>query len=198
MYSVHDLKCPGCGAPQDPGNKTCVYCGRPIVITSFGDMDSLTLPMLNKYAGSYRKALEEDPENAAVGMSLGMCYLKLRLYPKAAETFEKAMSVEFDNADLYFYAAIALLGGRKPFLAPRRDIDKIESYINAAISIEPKPIYYLLWSYVRYDYYFRKSFRVTPDYAELLATARGSGLGSGDTDALFSILGTPVPEVFAV
>ena len=182
MYSVHDLKCPGCGAPVRRGG---------------AGLDA-PLILLNKYSAAYNSALAEDPENSAALFSLGMCRLKLKLYPKASEAFEKAMGVEFDNADLYFYAAIALLGGRKPFLAPRRDIDKIESYINAAISIEPKPIYYLLWSYVRYDYYFRKSFRVTPDYAELLATARGSGLGSGDTDALFSILGTPVPEVFAV
>ena len=196
MYVAHDITCPGCGAPQDPGNKVCAFCGRPVIITSFGAMDSFTLPMLNKYASSYRKTLSEDPDNVAAGISLGMCYLKLKLYPKATEAFEKAMESEFDNADLYFYAAIALLGGKKPFLAPRRDIDKLESYINAAISIEPKPIYYLLWAYVRYDHHFRKSFRVTPDYAELLSTARESGLGSGDTDALFSVLGTPVPEVF--
>ena len=198
MYSVHDLKCPGCGAPQDPGNKTCVYCGRPIVITSFGDMDSFTLPLLNKYSAAYNSALAEDPENGAALFSLGMCRLKLKLYPKASEAFEKAMGVDAGNADLYFYASIAAMGGKKPFLLPRAEIDKIESYVQAALSVQPKPIYYLLWSYVRYDYYFRKSFRVTPDYAELLATARGSGLGSGDTDALFSILGTPVPEVFAV
>lgn len=197
MYSVHDLKCPGCGAPQDPGNKTCSYCGRPIVITSFGDMDSFTLPLLNKYSAAYSSALTADPENGAALFSLGMCRLKMKLYAKASEAFDKAMSVDAGNADLYFYAAIAVLGGKKPFVLPRAEIDKAESYLQAALSVQPKPVYYLLWAYLRYDHHYRKFYNVSPNYRELLSMARQSGLTRADVYSLFSVLGTPVPDEFA-
>ena len=194
MYKAHDITCPGCGAPQSPENRICEYCGRPVEITSFSAMDGMSLPVLNKYAASYRNTLAADPENTAAGISLGMCCLKLRLYDKAVSAFEKAMESEFDNADLYFYAAIALLNGTKPFLVPRKTIDKAESYINAAIMIEPKAVYYLLWAYIRYDHHDRKSYVMHPDHAELLRSAHEAGLAGGDIPQLFGILGTPVPD----
>lgn len=102
----------------------------------------MPLPEVNKYAGAYRKALSENPDSMELNNSVAMCYLKLKLYDKATEAFERAMEDNFDNSETFFYAAICRLRGKKAFLAQRADIDKIEEYINAALMIEPKGIYY--------------------------------------------------------
>ena len=52
-----------------------------------------------------------------------------------------------------------LLEGKKAFLTTRTVINQIETYINDAISIEDKGVYYYFWAYIKYDYYKRKSFR---------------------------------------
>ena len=85
-----------------------------------------------------------------------MCYLKLGLYDKALLAFEKAMENNFDNSETFFYAAICLLGGKKPFAQQKPTINKVEEYINAALMIEPKGVYYYFLAYVKKDYYERK------------------------------------------
>ncbi len=97
-----------------------------------------------------------------------MCCLKLRLYEKAFNYFDKAISFNFNNCEAYFYAAISLLDGKKAFLANRETIDKIESNIKAAIAIEPRGIFYYFWAYIKYDYFKRKFLNTKPDYNECL------------------------------
>ena len=109
----------------------------------------MSLPEVNKYAGSYRSALAKYPDNTELNNSIAMCYLKLKLYDKAQAAFAKAIEDNFDNSETYFYAAISLLRGKKAFLAKRTDIDKIEEYIQAALMIEPKGIYYYLFAYIK-------------------------------------------------
>ena len=156
-HQVIDMKCPGCGAPTSTGETTCKYCHRPVIISTFNSVYSMPLPEVNKYAGAYRKALSENPDSMELNNSVAMCYLKLKLYDKATEAFERAMEDNFDNSETFFYAAICRLRGKKAFLAQRADIDKIEEYINAALMIEPKGIYYYFLAYIKYDFFERKS-----------------------------------------
>lgn len=156
-HQVIDMKCPGCGAPTSTGETTCKYCHRPVIISTFNSVYSMPLPEVNKYAGAYRKALSENPDSTELNNSVAMCYLKLKLYDKAAEAFERAMEDNFDNSETFFYAAICRLKGKKAFLASRADIDKIEEYIQAALMIEPKGIYYYFWAYIKQDYFARKA-----------------------------------------
>lgn len=123
-----------------------------------------------------------------------MCYLKLKLYDKAAEAFERAMEDNFDNSETFFYAAICRLKGKKAFLASRADIDKIEEYIQAALMIEPKGIYYYFWAYIKQDYFARKSYKTSPTYQEVLATAQQAGLSNYDIEQLYAILGVQRPD----
>jgi len=123
-----------------------------------------------------------------------MCYLKLRLYDKAQEAFEKAAEQEFDNPETFFYGAVCLLKGKRPFMTVKPVIEKIEEYINAALLIEPRGIFYYFLSYVKYDYYFCKRLNTTPDYRELLNGAVQAGLSVYDVEQLYGILGTPKPD----
>lgn len=152
--------------------------------------------MENKYANAYRKALTENPENMDLNNSVAMCYLKLKLYDKALPAFEKAMEDNFDNSETFFYAAVCLLKGRKAFLLTRPEIDKIEEYLNAAIMIEPRGIYYYLLAYIKYDYFNRKYFKTSPTFQEALVMAEQAGYSPFDTEQLFAILGVDKPSGF--
>ena len=101
----------------------------------------------------------------------------------------------FDNSETFFYAAICLLKGKKAFLTPRANIDKIDEYINAALMIEPRGIYYYFYSYIKYDYFFRKGYKTQPNYIDLLQMAKQIGVSEYDMEQLFSILKVSRPEV---
>lgn len=193
-HQIIELTCPGCGDRVTTDQQECKYCHKPIIISTFNSVYNMPLPEVNKYANEYRKALSDHPENKELNTSVAMCYLKLKLYDKATLAFEKAIEDNFDNSETFFYAAICLLKGNKAFLTPRPSIDKIEEYINAALMIEPKGIYYYFWSYIKYDYFSRKYFNTTPTYQEALQSAFDHGISEFDKEQLFSILSVSKPE----
>ena len=80
-------------------------------------------------------------------------------------------------------------------MTPRPIIDKIEEYLQAAMMIEPKGIYHYFWAYLRYDHHFRKSYRMSPNYQELLAQAKRYGLSMTDVNELYKLLGVDRPNV---
>ncbi|MGM9522257.1 MAG: tetratricopeptide repeat protein [Oscillospiraceae bacterium] len=191
---VVEIKCPSCGAPVSTGQTECIYCHNPVIISTFNSVYNMSPLDLNKYANSYRKALAENPDNQELNNSIAMCYLKLKLYDKALPAFEKAMEDNFDNSETFFYAAICLLGGKKAFVAMRPTIDKILEYINAALMIEPRGIYYYFLAYIKYDYFSRKYFKTSPTYQEALAMASQAGYSPYDVEQLFAIMGVDRPS----
>lgn len=104
---VIEIKCPGCGAPVDISQKTCIYCKQPLVISTFNSVYDMPAPMVNRYANAYRQALSDNPEDRQLNNSIAMCYLKLKLYDKALDAFEKAMEDNFDNSETFFMLPFA-------------------------------------------------------------------------------------------
>lgn len=193
VQQIVELSCPGCGARVSTGQSECEWCHNPIVVSTFNSVYSMSLPEVNKYAGVYRNALSENPDNRELNNSIAMCYLKLRLYDKALPAFEKAIEDNFDNSETYFYAAICLLQGKKAFLQQRITIDKAIEYINAANMIEPRGIYHYFLAYLKYDYFERKYLNTTPDYRETLQTANTLGVSEHDISILYELLTVPRP-----
>jgi len=191
---VNITECPGCGDALDIGQKICKFCKRPVIISTFNSVYEMPLPMVSKYSGAYKQALSESPENKELNNSIAMCYLKLKLYDKALSSFEKAMEDNFDNSETFFYAAICFLKGQKAFLAPRTDIDKIEEYINAALMIEPRGVYYYFLAYIKYDYFERKYYNTSPTFKEALAMAENAGVSPFDVEQLYRVLNVSRPE----
>lgn len=195
-HTIIEINCPGCGARVSTGQSECEWCHKPIIISTFNSVYSMSAPEISQYAVAYKKALSENPDNQDLNNSIAMCYLKLKLYDKALQAFEKAMQENFDNSETFYYAAISLLKGRKAFLLNRHEIDKIEEYINAAILIEPRGIYYYFLAYIKYDYFNRKYFKTSPTYKEALKLAKQQGFSSYDSEQLFNILGVEKPNEF--
>lgn len=191
---IVELTCPGCGARVTTSQTECEWCHAPVIISTFNSVFSMPMPEVNKYAGTYKKALAENPENTELNNSIAMCYLKLKMYDKALPAFESAMEDNFDNSETFFYAAVCLLQGKKAFVHPRPTINKIIEYINAANMIEPRGIYYYFLAYVKYDYFARKHLNVPPGYQEVLAEANQLGYSPLDVEQLFAILGVEKPD----
>ena len=196
MQRIISLDCPGCGAPVSAKVKNCPYCDKPIIISSFLSIYKMPTEVLNRYTTSYNKVLNEEPENGKIHFSLGMCYLKLGIYEKAIDAFEKSFECDLENSDSLFFAALSLLRGKKAFLAQRNIIDKIEEYLNAANKIEPKGIHFYYLAYIKYDYFKRKYLKTSPSYNEALDFAYENGLSEDDTQEIFQILNVPKPHVF--
>jgi len=188
MTETQNFVCHGCGVSVSQNDNVCVYCGNPIAITNFKSITNMSPPLLNKYLSSYRKEASADHNNNESSMAIAFCYLKLKIYDMAKTSFDKALESNYDNPEIFFYAAISSLNGKKAFLAPRSDIDKAIEYLLAAIMIEPRAIYYYALAYIKYDFFTRKSYKISPDYQEELAIARSNGLSVEDKNNLYSLL----------
>ena len=189
---VISIKCPNCGASFTTQTKKCDYCRSDIMIKSFRALSNMPLPQVNKYMASYRAAAAEHPNHNDVNTSIGMCYLKLMKYDQAIEAFEKAQADNFEDATPFFYAAVARLKGRKPFLCSRPEIDAIETDVNAALSIDPKAEQYYFLSYIGRDYFKRKFLKHSPAWEDLMNDAVDNGLSPADVEEFHAMTGTPI------
>jgi len=194
--NVSSINCPNCGAPVFLEQKVCEYCGSPVMISSFSTVSALSMPEVSKRAGSYRQSLAQNPDHQGLNTSAAMCFLRLKQYAMASKAFEKAMEYNFDNSEVFFYAAVCLLEGKMPFLHLRPTIDKILSYMESALMIEPRGIYYYFLAYIKYDYFKRKYLNVTPNYSQLLQQAQAAGYTQTEVTQLFALLGTQRPAGF--
>lgn len=194
MPEIVELKCPGCGARVQINQKECEYCHSPIIVSSMSDIFNMSAANISKFSKSYESDLQENPDNAELNNSLAMCYLKMGFYEKALEKFDKAIEHDLNNPETYIYAAVCVLAGRKPFLTPRPEIDRIEKFINAALMIEEKGLFRFFQAYIKYDYFKRKFFKTSPTWEECLAKARADGLSPTGVNQLFSILKQEIPS----
>ena len=174
VFEAVELTCPNCGAALSVDMKKCRYCSSPVVIRT---VNSFAVPT--------------EGSNQNITAAYG--FLKAKLYDKALCAYESAINENFNNADAHFFAAIANLKGKRPFLASPAAIKKSEEYLQTAAAIEEKGIYYYLWAYIRLDHHFRKFYKVTPDYRELYDKAIQLGLSETDSAELFVNLGVSRP-----
>ncbi|WP_027397608.1 tetratricopeptide repeat protein [Anaerovibrio lipolyticus] len=195
---VIELNCPGCGARVSISQKECDWCHRPIVISTYNSVMNMSFGEVNKYIETY-KSLEMNSSNVSgLNKAMGICYLKLRFYKEALNAFHRAFENDFTDDEAAFYAAVCALGGKKAFVNKREEIDKALQYINAAISIKCKGIYYFFLSYIKYDYFERKRFKSEPNYRECLAVAMEHGFSHLDKQYLFEMLNINAPKTLDI
>jgi tetratricopeptide (TPR) repeat protein len=185
---VQELTCPGCGDRLAPNQVECKYCRKPIYISSLSDITQFTNVSLSNFVKSYDEIITKDSSDHIAAHSMGMCFLGLKQYDKAIIFFEKAINLDPNSSDSYFFNGISYLKGLKPFVHLRDVIDKIEEQINTALMIEEKAIYYYYLAFIKYDYFSRKFFNTTPDYITALQRAKDKGLNEAEIQNLFSLL----------
>lgn len=189
---VISLKCPNCNSGVDSSMKECPACDKPIIIRQVSQTSAMPMPLINKYLGAYRALEAQHPNNKDLNVAKGICFLKMKMYDKAIESFVNAMPDNFDNPEPFYLAAVALLQGKKAFLAPRASIDKIEEYLNAAAMIEMRPVFYYFMAYVKKDYFDRKFLNTTPSAQELMSQACEYGLQESDVAEFHALINQPL------
>ena len=167
-----------------------------MLLERFEQVLSMNPSALNERVSMYERQLKEAPNDAKLNASLGFVYLKLKLYDQALEVFEKAIFTQSNNPEVYFWAGVSKLKGKKAYLTPRVDIDKAEAYVNAALQLNPnKGIYYYFMAYIRYDHHHRKCYKASPNYVQYFNAAKKCGVTLGEVNNLYSVMGVTRPDV---
>lgn len=190
------LQCPSCFCTISADQENCEYCGNKIVIETINDMSNLSSEALRNYGRSYTKNLEQGiGDRQEMEGALAFIFLKMKLYEKAEDHFSKAVDEFCNNPDLYYGWAISILRGKGAYGCYRETVDEAMSYLNAALSIEKKGIYYYFQAFLSYDYFFSKGFRVSPNYVDYLNLAIGTrNLTRADINHLYELLNVPCPD----
>jgi tetratricopeptide (TPR) repeat protein len=155
---------------------------------TMSSLHELTPHDLKRHMSTYQDVLDQDPGNPHMQASMAVCYLKLGLFDKAVEHFEDAIEEDPGNSETYLYAAVSLIRGEKPFLASLATIRTVQSYLETALMLENRGIYWYFLAYIHYDYYERKSLNVSPMWSELLVIARANSVTDADIRLLFELL----------
>ena len=140
-----------------------------------------------------------DPaQNGAGSPSLdeGVRFLNYGMYPKAIECFDKALLKDISNPDIYFYKAVALLKGQRPFLITKPVINETLDLLNTSLAINSKALTHYLIAYIKFDYHHSKMLRATPDYLYHLQVARELGISEAEIKDLFALLRISRPQGF--
>ncbi len=186
-------RCPSCNCPLEQNVKVCEFCDSPVVISSFSTLGGMSAPKVNKYANAYKDMMADNPDSEALAISLGMCFMKLKLFDKAYDAFDKAISAYTENPEVYYMAAICALGGKKAFLAGKANVDKALQMLQIANDVEPRGIFYLFDAYLRLDFYKRKFLNIKPSYIDTFSKAQQLGYSHADAQMLFELLGVDMP-----
>ena len=193
MNKIVEVTCPGCGGKVDLNMEYCKYCHQPIVFSKLKVIGAMESNSIDKNIRFYLNSLKLEPNNYKLSISLGLCYLKLKMYDKAIEIFNKIIDNSIKEPDILYYLSICLLRGKKAFVNSRKDIDRAIEYLNAAIGIEEKGDYYYLLAYIKFDYFYRKSLRSEPNFIELKTKADLFRFSENEKEELFKILNVMRP-----
>lgn len=185
-----DTVCPGCGAPAELSAKTCEFCGRPVLITTFSSIRDWTGADVTKYVTAYSSVLEEDPI-PNVKLALAICLIKLGQHPRALVQIEDAIAGHVDNPEAYFYSAIARLGGKRPALGDMYVLREALNDLEAAKALEPRGAFYYLSALIRSDFFERKRIRQLPLSVEEFERAASVGVSQEDIRFLHEVAQLP-------
>lgn len=156
---------------------------------------------------SQRRAMEErlSASSEAAYTSAAPVFSKSKLlnlitagrYGEAQSYFNNAGTVT--DPEVWYLGAVALLEGKKAFMAQRSAIDKAVSYLNSAVNLcvaknSPAGIYHYFLAYIKYDYFERKYLNVSPNFRAELQAALRRGVTEGQKAELYSLLHVARPS----
>jgi tetratricopeptide (TPR) repeat protein len=179
----NDVACAVCGRPIPADSKRvfqCTRCGRHFC----GEHMDMVTHICHTCAAEHKESSLDKAKGE----------LKSGFYDSALTNFRKAMDNNADDPDAYYYAAIALFGGKKAFVQQRTVIDQALNYINTAISMRPKGIYYYLLAYIKYDYFERKYLNTSPNYRQAAALAVKNGVTAQQISDMYSLMKVSRPS----
>jgi hypothetical protein len=162
-------------------------------ITMLDELDQMDPVKKRELLNRYQQQVRDFPDKAQIHFALGLSYLDLRLYDQALTSLKQALGKGSKEAGLYFYIALASLGGKQPRVLTFTRIKEIESYLDAAVRSGAGPEAAILWAIIKYDYYRSNGLRVPPPSIEELLEVTRSRSSSGELRLLAKYLTVPAP-----
>ncbi len=196
--------CPKCGNVEESTHEFCSKCGTRLdqgddgaakeggtsvsvgdigvmrgtidastnVHTTIGSQTNITGPVHVQISGEARET------TAGEWLDRGMRFLQTRQYEQAVDAFVQTTQRDPDNADAFFYMALASLQGQRPKLVSLRTVHKVEGFLQTATGISSDCAHaFLLWAIVKYDAYVMNGmYDRPPTVNELVARAKSVSL----------------------
>jgi tetratricopeptide (TPR) repeat protein len=143
---------------------------------TLADLDGVDPATKTAIRQRYEQIVRDHPEQAQYHFALGLSYLDQGLYDLATASLQRALGKTTHEADILYYLALALIGGRRPRTLMLSTIRQIESYLTAAIRLENRKSHYkLLLAAVKSDYYASNGLRIHPPTVDQLLSEAGQG-----------------------
>lgn len=165
----------------------------PRRVISLCTLDRQDLERKKKRLGEREELARTSPEIPTIHFELGVRYLDLKLYEQALGSLGEAARRGCREKGLYFYTALATLGGKQPRILPIGRIREVEQHLRTAFDADGETSEALvLWAIIKSDFYQSKGLRVEkPPITDLLAAAHRCKSGPGDVHLLENHLRVP-------
>ena len=191
-------ECPQCGAPAQPSARACEYCKAEFFVTSLAYLGRFKGGEVAKYLKHYKELAKQDPENEEGQLGLGLCYLQTGLHELAEQCFAKIIDAAPDQAQAYYYCALARIRGRRIRSLKLNEVRQLEAYLSTALQLaDDVPQYMLLLAMLKRDYYEANGMRVPPPGAgQLLAAIGGASVDRNELVRLMECAQVANPELY--
>ncbi len=159
------FECPYClaGPPKNEPLDECDKCQNKLYIKNLADFNKIKNDNARAYIDQLKILSESNPDNEEYHHAIGLGCLELRLYDEAIDRFRKVVNLNYKNANARYYLALSLLKGRRPKSITKREVQEIESHLNAAIKLDNSKAHYLhLSAIIKWGYYEDNGLIVPP------------------------------------
>lgn len=178
--------CPNCGTSISKEIRCCPACGSEVYFKNLHSVFSINEQKLKNYMAGYGKRKEDNSE---VYKAKGLGYLRLKTYEQAKNCFSKAIALDYEDSSAYYFMALTLCKGKRPFSILFKDIKKIIEYLETAIQLENNGMYYYLYALLIYDFYEHKKLNYKTTSQEMLQQAKIYGVNKEDMNIIDDYLG---------
>lgn len=181
------IECPQCGAPIQVAERVCTYCNTAIYIRKSADVRNA---VINKYIRAYQKLLQVNDGKSIEGyIALGICHLQNEIFDRAIDNFQKAIELLPEDGEAYYYAALARLKKKRPYVQTMTNIKAITSLLDTAIRTKPLGKYYYLLGLVQQDFFDKKRLRNGKSAEKLFAQAYSYEIDDEELDEIKQFTG---------
>ncbi|MBQ3672981.1 MAG: hypothetical protein II928_00735 [Paludibacteraceae bacterium] len=143
-------QCQKCGKILAPGVTECGKCHtkhsiRPTVV----DPLRFTAAEVADYRQQFQENAAACPKDPNAQFAMGLTYLGLKNYELADEYLAKAVKLTPADPDIYYYTALSLFHHRSVVNLSKKEMNRIEEWLNTAVQMQPKRKYLILQMILR-------------------------------------------------
>lgn len=186
--------CPNCGAPNNFEQQKCAHCGSPKVFQLLSEFNTLPSLDFNKVIAHF-KAKSNEVDKATdlylVRLSLGLCYLKQKLFPLSNTQISKLIDDHPEKSILYVYKSLIILNGKRPRTSNYKTIQEVQGLLDMAFMLDDSnglPL--ALKAIVEYDYFQGNGLKIpVPTPSEQMILAKKQTLNTNELNELIENVG---------